>query len=179
MLGKALRIDVDSTEPYAIPPSNPFAQNPICPAAGRASGPCPEIFAYGFRNPWRWSFDRVSGALWLGDVGQGLWEEIDIVRAGRNYGWRCREGAHSFRPDTPGCAGATNACNVAPSAGDLGLGARLIAPGSAANSVIVNRMSRRDQHGMPPIASKRSDAAGVALLSEWIDSLATCPAPGS
>lgn len=77
--------------------------------------------------------------------------------------------------------GATNACNVAPSAGDLGLGAgaRLIAPGSAANSVIVNRMSRRDQHGMPPIASKRSDAAGVALLSEWIDSLATCPAPGS
>lgn len=106
LLGKMLRIDVDSAAPYGIPPTNPFAQNAVCPAAGRASGECPEIYAYGFRNPWRWSFDRTNGDLWLADVGQDLWEEVDQVALGGNYGWRCREGAHEFN------SGGTLGCNA-------------------------------------------------------------------
>lgn len=108
LLGKLLRIDVDSGSPYGIPSSNPFAQNARCPAAGRASGECPEIYAWGFRNPWRWSFDRGSGQLWLADVGQGMWEEVNQVTAGGNYGWRCREGAHDFNSGgTFGCSSST------------------------------------------------------------------------
>ncbi len=107
LLGKMLRIDVDGATPYAIPPGNPFAQNARCPAAGRASGECPEIYAWGFRNPWRWSFDRVNGDLWVGDVGQNLWEEVDRVTLGGNYGWRCREGAHDYNTSgTPACGAA-------------------------------------------------------------------------
>ena len=94
LLGKMLRVDVDSGTPYAIPPGNPFAGNPPCPSSGRTTGECPEIYAWGFRNPWRWSFDRNNGDLWLGDVGQGAWEEVNKVSMGGNYGWRCREGAH-------------------------------------------------------------------------------------
>lgn len=105
LLGKMLRIDVNSGSPYTIPPSNPFAQNAICPAAGRASGECPEIYAWGLRNPWRWSFDRSTGELWVADVGQSRYEEVNLVTLGGNYGWRCREGAHDFSTsDTPGCA---------------------------------------------------------------------------
>jgi uncharacterized repeat protein (TIGR03806 family) len=101
MLGKMLRIDVDSGTPYGIPSTNPFAQNALCPAGGRAAGECPEIFASGFRNPWRWSFDRDTGQLWVADVGQNAWEEVNQVVLGGNYGWRCREGAHNF--NTSGC----------------------------------------------------------------------------
>lgn len=107
LLGKILRLDVDSAQPYAIPPTNPFAGNEHCPPAGRDEGACPETYAYGFRNPWRWSFDREDGTLWLGDVGQARWEEVNIVRPGLNYGWRCREGTHPYAPDTPGCSTAT------------------------------------------------------------------------
>ena len=106
LLGKMLRIDVDGEAPYGIPPSNPFAGNARCPSGGRASGACPEIYAYGFRNPWRWSFDRTSGELWVADVGQGSFEEVNKVVLGGNYGWRCREGAHDFAMDTPGCEGS-------------------------------------------------------------------------
>jgi uncharacterized repeat protein (TIGR03806 family) len=107
MLGKMLRIDID-TAPYGIPAGNPFAQNAKCPAAGRASGECPEIYAWGFRNPWRWSFDRATNELWLADVGQSQWEEVNKVTLGGNYGWRCREGAHDYNSaGTPMCAGQT------------------------------------------------------------------------
>lgn len=107
LLGKMLRIDVDGAAPYAIPAGNPFAQHALCPAAGRASDECPEIYAWGLRNPWRWSFDRANGELWVADVGQGTWEEVNQVSLGGNYGWRCREGAHDYNTaGTPACTGA-------------------------------------------------------------------------
>jgi uncharacterized repeat protein (TIGR03806 family) len=106
LLGKLLRIDIDATAPYGIPSDNPFANNTRCGAAARATGECPEIYAWGLRNPWRWSFDRSTGELWLADVGQNQWEEVDKVTLGGNYGWRCREGAHDFNAATPGCASA-------------------------------------------------------------------------
>jgi glucose/arabinose dehydrogenase len=97
VLGKMLRIDVDSAStPYGIPTDNPFAANPqLCNANGTGPANCPEIYASGFRNPWRWSFDRDNGDLWVGDVGQGQLEEIDRVERRGNYGWRCFEGTQA------------------------------------------------------------------------------------
>jgi uncharacterized repeat protein (TIGR03806 family) len=94
LLGAMLRLDVDGAAPYTIPADNPFAANPICPANHSSSQSCPEIYAWGLRNPWRWSFD--GAVLWLGDVGQNAWEEIDQVELGGNYGWDCREGANTY-----------------------------------------------------------------------------------
>ena len=95
LLGKMLRLDVDGGATYAIPPSNPFA--------GRSSARG-EIWAYGLRNPWRFSFDRATGDLWIADVGQGSIEEIDFQPAtsigGENYGWRRMEGTRCFNPST-------------------------------------------------------------------------------
>jgi glucose/arabinose dehydrogenase len=93
LLGTMIRIDVDGGVPYAIPADNPFVGNPLC-SQGFGATMCPEIFAFGLRNPWRWSFDSHNGDLWVGDVGQSDWEEVDIVVSGGNYGWRLREGAH-------------------------------------------------------------------------------------
>jgi glucose/arabinose dehydrogenase len=95
LLGKLLRIDVDSGDPYSIPSTNPFA------STNNARG---EIWAYGLRNPWRFTFDRRTGDMWIGDVGQGAWEEVDwqLVTSpgGENYGWRLMEGKHCFNPST-------------------------------------------------------------------------------
>ncbi|UCC14852.1 MAG: PQQ-dependent sugar dehydrogenase [Gammaproteobacteria bacterium] len=102
LLGAMLRIDVNGGSPYAIPAGNPFAGNAPC-TQGSGGAPCPEIFAYGLRNPWRWSFDRFTGVLWLGDVGQADWEEVDVIEAGGNYGWRIREGAHCNDNIQPNC----------------------------------------------------------------------------
>ena len=91
LLGKILRVEAGGGA-FGIPSSNPFAHG-----GGR-----PEIYAWGLRNPWRFSFDRETGDLWVADVGQNDWEEIDVVERGRNYGWRVMEGRHCFSPKT-GC----------------------------------------------------------------------------
>jgi glucose/arabinose dehydrogenase len=98
LLGTMIRLDIDGGSPYAIPAGNPFEANPVCPLGASGTQECPEIYAYGLRNPWRYSFDRQTGTLWLGDVGQNEWEEIDVITAGGNYGWNEREGAHCFVP---------------------------------------------------------------------------------
>lgn len=103
LLGAFLRLDVIGTGAgYSIPLSNPFNGNAKC-GPGNNAADCPEIYAWGVRNPWRWSFDAPTGELWAGDVGQGAWEEIDQIELGGNYGWDCREGAHDF--ESSGCAG--------------------------------------------------------------------------
>jgi glucose/arabinose dehydrogenase len=95
LLGKMLRIDVDGT-PYGIPATNPFAASTtFCGTNGTGPQSCPEIFAVGLRNPWRWSFDRATGQLWVGDVGQDALEEVNRVTLGGNYGWRCFEGTNN------------------------------------------------------------------------------------
>jgi uncharacterized repeat protein (TIGR03806 family) len=104
LLGSMLRIDVIGTGAgYTIPGNNPFPAGAKCgPGSGNANN-CPEIFAWGLRNPWRWNFDQPTGVLWLADVGQNAWEEINQIERGGNYGWDCREGAHDF--ETTGCSG--------------------------------------------------------------------------
>ena len=96
LLGSILRIDVSNAspaEPYRVPEDNPFWDDETARA---------EIWAYGLRNPWRFSFDEATGDLWTGDVGQNRFEEIDLVVRGGNYGWNVLEGTHCFSPKT-GC----------------------------------------------------------------------------
>lgn len=97
-LGKILRIDINAPSgglKYSIPPDNPFANNPDASIKK-------EIYAYGLRNPWRFSFDHALNTLWVGDVGQDKWEEIDTVVNGGNYGWNITEATHCYSPST-GC----------------------------------------------------------------------------
>ena len=97
VLGKILRINLITAMPYGIPPDNPFV--------GMSTFVREEIWAYGLRNPWKMSFDRQSGDLWIGDVGQDAKEEIDFQPftsvGGENYGWRCYEGTSAY--NTTGC----------------------------------------------------------------------------
>ena len=97
LLGKMLRLDIDTTQGYKIPPSNPFVDS---------TGTLKEIWALGLRNPWRNSFDRLTGDFYIADVGQGDWEEVSFQPGtsggGENYGWRFKEGDHCFNPST-GC----------------------------------------------------------------------------
>jgi glucose/arabinose dehydrogenase len=105
LLGTVIRIDVDHAsggKPYSVPPDNPFVGDP------RAA---PEVWAFGLRNVWRMSFDRATGRLWGGDVGQNAWEEIDIIERGGNHGWNVREGRHAFAAAK---AGAFNGAFVEP-----------------------------------------------------------------
>jgi glucose/arabinose dehydrogenase len=95
LLGKLLRIDVDGGEPYSIPADNPFA----------GGGGRPEIWLYGLRNPWRFAFDRLTGDLYIGDVGQNQWEEVNYLQAGgpggANLGWNYFEGNHPYSGAPP------------------------------------------------------------------------------
>ncbi|OGO54224.1 MAG: hypothetical protein A2Z32_05255 [Chloroflexi bacterium RBG_16_69_14] len=116
-LAKILRIDVDgaagSAGPYSVPPDNPFMT---------VAGARPEIWLTGLRNPWRIRFDRASGDLWIGDVGQGKWEEIDVARAGLgglDFGWNTMEGFHCFAP-SDGCDRTGLVLPVAEYGHDLG-----------------------------------------------------------
>lgn len=97
LLGKMLRIDINAGPPYGIPPDNPFIGDPAA---------LPEIWALGLRNPWRFSFDRLTGDLWIADVGQDNFEEVNVQAAGsaggENYGWRLMEGTSCFNPAS-GC----------------------------------------------------------------------------
>ena len=89
LLGKILRLDVDHGDPYEIPPDNPFGN---------------EVWDYGLRNPWRFSFDKANGDLYIGDVGQDTWEEVDYVPVGRgglNFGWNYREASHIYKGQPP------------------------------------------------------------------------------
>lgn len=99
LLGKIIRIDVNNPQPplnYGIPADNPFVDSTNVNIRK-------EIYAWGLRNTWRFSFDPITGWLWAGDVGQGTWEEVDIIQNGKNYGWRCYEGTHPY--DLSGCNG--------------------------------------------------------------------------
>ena len=102
LMGAIVRLDVEGGSPYGIPAGNPFEANAVC-TGGSGVDDCPEIYAWGLRNPWRFGFDTVTSKLWVGDVGQSSWEEVDVITAGGNYGWNVREGAHCFNPSS-GCA---------------------------------------------------------------------------
>jgi uncharacterized repeat protein (TIGR03806 family) len=108
LLGSMLRLNVNGAAPYLIPSDNPFAGGPMCSADHAVSaGNCPEIYAWGLRNPWRFSFDAATGDLWAGDVGQSAREEIDLIQRGGNYGWDCREGSTTFGSPAASCSTAT------------------------------------------------------------------------
>jgi putative heme-binding domain-containing protein len=140
LLSKILRIDVDREEngkPYAIPADNPFIKMPKAR---------PEIWAYGFRNPWRMSFDRKTGDLWVGDVGWEQWEMIYRVQKGGNYGWSVMEGPQQVRPESK--RGPTP---ILPPA--------LALPHTEAASITGGYVYRGTQH---------KDLAGVYIFGDWV-----------
>jgi glucose/arabinose dehydrogenase len=181
LLGKMLRIDVDAQSagvPYGIPTGalgNPFAGNPLCDLDGTGLVECPEIYAVGFRNPWRWSFDRQTGDLWLGDVGQASFEEIDLVERGGNYGWNVREGAHCFEPSS-GCDTAGLTDPVAEYGRDLGvsvIGGHVYR--GLQSTEVAGRFVFGDLGGM--IASLAPDGAGGFTIEQHVEQ--GCTPPGA
>jgi glucose/arabinose dehydrogenase/plastocyanin len=119
VLGKILRIDPNGrnapNRQYSIPADNPFASGSPGGQAGCADGACDEIYAYGLRNPFRFSFDSANGVLYAGDAGQNDIEEVDVIRSGANLGWRVREGAFCFNTngDEPGFVSQPGGCSGA------------------------------------------------------------------
>ena len=158
LLGTILRIDVsalDETGSYAVPPDNPFVG---------VEGARPEIWAYGLRNPWRFSFDRETGTLWTGDVGQNKLEEIDIIRPGANYGWNVMEGTSCFR--NAGCdsdEAGTSRCRVRSRRRVLRHG-RVRLPGQptpvALRRLRLRRLLHRSHLGAAPRRQSRYRASG-------------------
>ena len=157
LLGSILRIDVsvlDQLGGYAVPPDNPFAGG-----EGAARG---EIWAYGLRNPWRFSFDRETGDLWAADVGQNLYEEVNVVRPGLNYGWNVMEGSHCFRRDGcdsrgPGDAGG----RIRPRRRLLGYGRVRVpraSPADPVRGVPVRRLLQREDMGAEARRRRRDGA---------------------
>ncbi len=167
LLGKMLRLDVNGSGAYAIPSDNPFVDDPNTRN---------EIWALGLRNPWRFSFDRLTGELWIADVGQGGWEEINVQPAnssgGENYGWRCYEGDANF--NTGGCgprAGFTFPVHIYPNQGANGAGCSItggyVYRGSAFPSLQGQYIYADYCSGR--FWSLRTDGQGGWVNTEWLN----------
>ena len=157
----------------AARPAIPLPRTRSATSNGTGTQECPEIYALGFRNPWRWSFDRQAEELWVGDVGQGSFEEIDIVDRGGNYGWDVREGAHCFEPSS-GCSTAGLIDPVAEYGHDLGFS---ITGGHVYRGLqstqIAGRYVFADFGGM--IASLAPDGAGGFTVEQLVEQGCTPP----
>ncbi|MBP2681257.1 MAG: protein up-regulated by thyroid hormone-putative PQQ-dependent glucose dehydrogenase [Candidatus Krumholzibacteriota bacterium] len=164
LLGKMLRIDVDTRSGslhYGIPFDNPYVGNP--------SGYREEIYALGFRNPWRYSFDVATGRLWVGDVGQGSWEEIDIVEKGGNYGWDNMEGKHCYEPAT-GCDTAGMVLPIHEY--DHSLGRRAITGGFVYRGTLNHTLNGRyiyADYSSGTLYSLEYDGTGPAVETQLLD----------
>jgi len=173
-LAKILRIDVDAPptdgNEYAIPAGNPFVD---------VQGARPEIWLTGLRNPWRIRFDRATGDLWIGDVGQGRWEEIDVARAGtsgQNFGWNRMEGFHCFKP-ADGCDGTGLTLPVAEYGHDLGCAviggvvARGANQGALDGGYLFGDSCSDNLWLMDPAGDERREAVIVARLGRTLSSI--------
>ncbi len=167
LLGKMLRIDVDNGNPYRIPPDNPFAD---------VEGIRPEIWALGLRNPWRFSFDRLTGDVWIADVGQNGWEEISMQPAsskgGENYGWRCYEGDANFNRSNCGDVNAYKFPEyVYPNEGRNGAGCSVTGGFVYRGSAYPNLQGQYfyADYCSGRLWSLRPDEQGGWLNMEWLD----------
>ena len=172
LFGKMLRIDINGTTGavrYRIPSGNPSSSSTaLCNVNGTGTQPCPEVFALGMRNPWRWSFDRATGQLWVGDVGESAMEEVDRVDLGGNYGWRCFEGTNdtglgcsSSGPFIPPVAQYGRSVGVTVTGGYVYRGTRF--PGLAGRYIFAD-------FGFGAIFSIDATAQGVLQMTEGFSS---------
>ena len=168
LLGKILRIDVDGGFPYAIPPDNPFVDT---------AGAQPEIWSYGIRNAWRFSFDRRTGAMFLGDVGQDAWEEINYQppgAGGLNFGWRLMEGSSCFDPPS-GCDDGTLTLPIieySHFAGDTDLGCKSVTGGYRYRGPATQTLPRFYIYGdfcTGEIFGARTNASGAWVSNRLLD----------